>query len=173
LKRTWLPRAKRALSDERLREIPGIEPLRVHPRVTRHSRHLYIFRYNNEAFEGLPRERFIEALRAEGIPCHKGYTPLYREQLFALDPREHPWIEGINYREIHLPMTEHAANEEAVWITQSAPLGHGKRMPKDIVKAWQRFIRIWSELGKLIEPQLTDKLSTILSLFTFISSGSV
>ncbi len=119
--------------DERLREIPGIKPLLVHPHVTRHARHLYIFRYDAEAFDGLPRERFIEALRAEGVPCHKGYTPLYREQLFVLDPREHPWIEGINYHELHLPVTERAGNEEAVWITQPALLGAEKDV-EDIVK---------------------------------------
>jgi dTDP-4-amino-4,6-dideoxygalactose transaminase len=120
--------------DERLREIPGIKPLLVHPNVTRQARHLYIFRYEAEAFDGLPRERFIEALRAEGVPCHKGYTPLYREQLFVLDPRAYPWIEGINYRELHLPVTERAGNEEAVWITQPALLGAEKDV-EDIVKA--------------------------------------
>ncbi|MGH7454388.1 MAG: DegT/DnrJ/EryC1/StrS family aminotransferase, partial [bacterium] len=70
----------------------------------------------------------------EGVPCHKGYTPLYREQLFVLDPREHPWIEGINYRELHLPVTERAGNEEAVWITHPALLGTEKDV-EDIVKA--------------------------------------
>jgi len=120
--------------DERLREIPGIKPLLVHPNVTRHSHHLYIFRYDTEAFDGLSRDRFIDALRAEGVYCHKGYTPLYREQLFSLDPRQHPWIEGINYREMHLPVTERAGNEEAVWITQPALLGTEKDV-EDIVKA--------------------------------------
>lgn len=120
--------------DERLREIPGIKPLLVHPHVTRHARHLYIFRYDAEAFEGLSRDRFIEALRAEGLYCHKGYTPLYREQLFALDPRQHPWIEGINYREMYLPVTERAGDEEAVWIPQSALMGTEKEV-EDIVKA--------------------------------------
>ncbi len=120
--------------DQRLREIPGIKPLLAHPHVTRHARHLYIFRYEAEAFEGLPRDRFIEALRAEGIYCHKGYTPLYREQLFALDPRQHPWIEGINYRELHLPVTERAGNEEAVWIPQTALMGTEKEA-EDIVMA--------------------------------------
>jgi dTDP-4-amino-4,6-dideoxygalactose transaminase len=120
--------------DERLREIPGIKPLLVQPHVTRHARHLYIFRYEAEAFAGLPRDRFIEALRAEGIYCHKGYTPLYREQLFALDPRQHPWIEGINYRQLHLPVAERAGNEEAVWIPQPALMGTEKEA-EDIVKA--------------------------------------
>jgi dTDP-4-amino-4,6-dideoxygalactose transaminase len=131
--------------DERLREIPGIQPLRVHPNVSRHAHHLYIIRYDAEAFDGLPRARFIDALRAEGIPCHQGYTPLYREQLFALDPRQYPWIEGINYREMYLPVTEHAAKEEAVWMTQPLLLGTEKDM-EDIVKAVAKIQRHVKEL---------------------------
>ncbi|MDZ7344356.1 MAG: DegT/DnrJ/EryC1/StrS family aminotransferase [candidate division KSB1 bacterium] len=132
--------------DARLPEIPGIRPLKTHPAVTRHSRHLYIFRYEAEAFDGLPRDRFIEALRAEGIYCHKGYTPLYREELFALDPKQYPWIEGINYREMRLPVTERASNEEAVWIPQPALLSTEKDV-EDIVKA---VAKIHAHVGELM-----------------------
>ena len=132
--------------DERLREIPGIKPLLVQPNVTRHARHLYIFRYDAEAFDGLPRDRFIDALRAEGIYCHKGYTPLYREQLFSLDPRQHPWIEGINYRELNLPVTERAGDEEAVWMPQSVLMGTEKEV-EDIVKA---VAKVQAHFGELL-----------------------
>ncbi len=109
--------------DQRLCELPGIRPLIVHPGVTRHSRHLYIMRYEAEAFDNLPREKFLEALQAEGIPAYKGYTPLYREKMFALDPREYPWLEGMNYNELALPVCEQACDEEAVWLAQSVLLG--------------------------------------------------
>ncbi len=120
--------------DQRLCEIPGIRPLIVHPGVTRHSRHLYIMRYEAEAFDGLPREKFLEALQAEGIPAYKGYSPLYREKMFALDPREYPWIEGRNYHELALPVCEHACDAEAVWLAQSVLLGTESDM-EDIVHA--------------------------------------
>ena len=139
--------------DERLRHIPGIKPLLVHPQVTRHARHLYIFRYDAEAFDGLSRDRFIDALRAEGIYCHKGYTPLYREQLFALDPRQHPWIEGINYRELNLPVTERAGDEEAVWIPQTALMGTEKEV-EDIVKA---VAKVQMHFGELLAESKTLK----------------
>src|SRR5262249_48868705 len=63
--------------------ISGIAPLRADPRVTRHSYHICMFRYSEEGFEGLPRDRFLEALAAEGIPGIGGYShPLYRNPMF-------------------------------------------------------------------------------------------
>jgi dTDP-4-amino-4,6-dideoxygalactose transaminase len=68
----------------RLAEIPGIRPLTRGHGETRHSYHLYIFRYDNSAFAGAPRDRFLAALQAEGIPCSGGYaTGLYAQPLFA------------------------------------------------------------------------------------------
>jgi dTDP-4-amino-4,6-dideoxygalactose transaminase len=54
---------------EMLSQIPGIRPPRPDPRVTRHAYHLYIFRYDKNHFGGRPREDFLKALNAEGIPC--------------------------------------------------------------------------------------------------------
>ena len=45
--------------------------------------HLYMFRYQLEQFAGLPRETFLKALAAEGIPCSDGYR--------RLNPT--PWIQ--------------------------------------------------------------------------------
>jgi dTDP-4-amino-4,6-dideoxygalactose transaminase len=55
-----------------LKEIPGIRPARV-PENSRAVWHLYPFRYDAAQFQGLPRETFIKAMRAEGIPCSTGY----------------------------------------------------------------------------------------------------
>jgi perosamine synthetase len=43
---------------------------------TRNAYHLYMFRYNSEAFAGLPRAAFLKALSAEGVPAATGYSPL-------------------------------------------------------------------------------------------------
>lgn len=134
-----------AYLDQRLCEIPGIRPLVVHPQVTRHARHLYIFRYDSEAFARLPREKFLEALQAEGIPAYKGYTPLYREPMFGLDPREYPWLEGHNFRELDMPVCEHACENEAVWLAQSVLLGSAADM-EDIVRAVAKVHQNVSEL---------------------------
>ena len=59
-----------------LREIPGIVPARLYEGCTRSAYHLYMFRYEPEKFANLPRNKFIKALRAEGVPCSDGYGPL-------------------------------------------------------------------------------------------------
>jgi len=56
--------------------IPGIQPARMYGGCTRNAYHLYMFRYNSEAFAGLSRAAFLKALSAEGVPASAGYTPL-------------------------------------------------------------------------------------------------
>lgn len=60
-----------------LKEIPGITPARL-PEHSQAAWHLFPFRYDASKFQGLSRETFIRAMRAEGIPCSTGY----REQYF-------------------------------------------------------------------------------------------
>jgi dTDP-4-amino-4,6-dideoxygalactose transaminase len=63
--------------DEAFADLPGILPLAVDPRVTRHARHLYLARYDKTAFGGRSRADFLAALRAEGIAgVSAGYVPL-------------------------------------------------------------------------------------------------
>ena len=63
-----------------LKEVPGIEPVRL-PENSRAVWHLYAFRYDADQFHGLPRDDFIRALRAEGIPCSGGYGEQYYDGL--------------------------------------------------------------------------------------------
>jgi len=56
--------------------IPGILPHRLYDGVTRAAYHLYPFRYKPQDFNGVTRDKFIAALRAEGIPCSGGYGRL-------------------------------------------------------------------------------------------------
>ena len=60
--------------DSKLREIPGIIPYKLANGATRSAYHLYPFRYIKEKFNNVSKEKFIQALNAEGIPC-KAYTP--------------------------------------------------------------------------------------------------
>jgi perosamine synthetase len=66
----------------KIQNIPGIIPHRHNPGVTRASYHAFPFRFNKAAFDGVSRQRFIAALRAEGVPCSPGYDPLNREPFF-------------------------------------------------------------------------------------------
>jgi dTDP-4-amino-4,6-dideoxygalactose transaminase len=63
-----------------LKQIPGIQPARL-PENSRAVWHLYPFRYDAQQFNGLPRDRFVKALNAEGIPCSAGYQEQYFDGL--------------------------------------------------------------------------------------------
>ncbi len=63
-----------------LKEIPGILPARL-PEDSQAVWHLYPFRYDADKFQGLPREKFLRAMRAEGIPCSTGYQEQYFDGL--------------------------------------------------------------------------------------------
>ena len=67
---------------EKIREIPGIVVHKLYDGVTRAAYHLYPFRYHAEKFGGVPRAKFLAALRSEGVPCSGGYSPLNRQPFF-------------------------------------------------------------------------------------------
>jgi dTDP-4-amino-4,6-dideoxygalactose transaminase len=119
---------------QRLAQIEGISPLSVDPRSTAHSYHIYLFRYLQDAFAGLPRAQFVQALLAEGIPCFSGYShPLYRNPMFVnkdFYPRGCPFTCGHYDQEIDFtkyaelcPITERACATEAVWLEHRLLLG--------------------------------------------------
>ena len=73
---------------QQLADIPGIKPVRL-PAQSKPVWHLFPFRYDAEGFNGLTRDKFMQALRAEGIPCYTGYHEQYFDGLIdeALNSR--------------------------------------------------------------------------------------
>src|SRR3984957_10406543 len=67
-----------------LATIKGLTPVARDPRVTREVIYAFVFLVDESAL-GLSRNRFVRALRAEGIPCGVANDPVYRSSLF---PRE-------------------------------------------------------------------------------------
>ncbi len=130
---------------KRLEEIEGIEPLK-YPEKARSAYHLFIFKYRKEYFGNLPRERFIEALRAEGIPVSPGYTiPLYRmpailEYVYASVGKLEKF-----YKDLYLPVTEKACSGEALWLKQTIFLAEKDDMD-DIADAILKVQKHVSEL---------------------------
>jgi dTDP-4-amino-4,6-dideoxygalactose transaminase len=59
--------------DSKLKKIPGIIPCKLVKGNNRSAYHLYATRYIKEKFNNVPKERFLAALRAEGIPAGGGY----------------------------------------------------------------------------------------------------
>jgi dTDP-4-amino-4,6-dideoxygalactose transaminase len=71
-----------AFLDDQLSKIEGITPQRHDLRTTVNGHYAYIFHYDKSAFAGLPTERFIQALNAEGIATQASYPPLHDLAVF-------------------------------------------------------------------------------------------
>ncbi len=136
-----------------LNEVDGVETMRADERVTRNAYHLYIFRYKPEAFGGLPKKKFIEALSAEGIPCSSGYVPLYKERAFTVSREYIPFDSAfyggkVDYAKVSCPATERVCADEAVWLTQRMLLGT-KEDVEDIARAIRKVRVNCAELKSL------------------------
>jgi dTDP-4-amino-4,6-dideoxygalactose transaminase len=114
--------------DSALANLQGVLLLAPQPRMTRRSYHMYIFRVD-ESVLGVSRDRFIEALNAEGVPVSRGwYRPLYANAVFQNTDRlpVHPIIapltgKGIRYSDVCCPVCEQVCRD-AVWIPQNVLL---------------------------------------------------
>jgi len=130
--------------DAKLSEIPGIIPYKLAKGADRSAYHLYPFRYKKEHFDGLSRDKFLQALSAEGITCSGGYGPQYNDGLMeeALNSRGYKRLfseQRLNsYREElrNLPDNDQLT-QEAVWLFQFMLLGEKSDMD-DIVNAVQK-----------------------------------
>ncbi len=125
-----------------IKDIPGILPYRLYKDVTRATFHLFPFLYKKEQFQNLSRDKFLKALKAEGIPCTSGYTPLndmpYLEDALssrvfqAIYPKEK--LDFNQYVEDNKCPANDQLCKEAVWLPQSVLLGT-KRDMDDIAEA--------------------------------------
>lgn len=129
-----------------IKTIPGIKPYKLYESVTRAAFHMFAFRYKKEEFKGLPREQFIEALSAEGIPSMSGYSPFLNKQ---------PYLENAfqskNFRKMYtkeeLDFKKYSENNEcpendslcveAVWFQQNMLLAKKSDLD-DIAKAMEK-----------------------------------
>lgn len=140
-----------------INDIPGIIPYKLYDNVTRAAFHLFPFRYKKEEFHGLPREKFLSALNAEGVPCSSGYAPLnkmpYLENAFQsknfqkMYPKEILDIDKYNEQN-QCPENDRICNDEAVWLSQSMLLG-GRADMDDIFMAIEKIHKNAEKINKL------------------------
>jgi dTDP-4-amino-4,6-dideoxygalactose transaminase len=116
-----------------LEEIDGPAPMRWDVRCDNHAHHLYMMRYDPAKFNGMGRDGFVAALKAEGVPCSTGY---YRP-LYAQPPLAPP-----NSRVLPCPVAERAC-QEAVWLTQPMLLAE----PEDMEDIGRAIVKIREQSG--------------------------
>ena len=139
---------------EKLSEIGGLIPYPGNRDTDVNGRYLYLLHYDSRQFAGASRDRFVQALKAEGVPCHIGYPwPLYRNPLFSEIaagaggcPYTCPYYgQDISIRELYLPVTEMLCAETVV-IPHQVLLSERKDMD-DIAAAVEK---IGANAGELI-----------------------
>lgn len=118
-----------------LDEVDGLDPMRWDDRVENHAHHLFMMRYDPARFGGVPRDRFVQALKAEGVPCSTGYAfPLYHQ----------PGLTAAYARILPCPVAEQACRE-VIWLTQNLLLAEPHEMD-DIASA---IFKIREHIGAL------------------------
>lgn len=116
-----------------LKEIEGVDPIDRDPRVTRWCFYYWNFHYRQEQFAGVPRDRFIQALQAEGVPVSVGAhgLPIYRNPLFRSMnfgrtgcPIKCPlYGKPVDYSQVHLPVAERLYETQALSLPHRLFLG--------------------------------------------------
>ncbi len=119
---------------EGMKTIKGVDAIPRDERVTRWCFYYWDFRYIPDEFDGVPKARFLEALRAEGISCGDGAhgQPIYREGPFADltffdqlgSARKGSLYDGeIGYSQLHCPNAERVYAEEVCSFSHAMFLG--------------------------------------------------
>ena len=138
-----------------MESIEGLNPIPRDARVTRWCFYYWDFRFVSEAFGGISRDRFLQALGAEGVPCGVGAhgQPIYNEGPFGNPalfdqlglPREHLGDRAIDYSTLHCPEAERVYREEVCSFGHAMFLGDTDDMQR-ILDAFQKVRRHVDEL---------------------------
>jgi dTDP-4-amino-4,6-dideoxygalactose transaminase len=128
------------LLDAALEQTGVMLPQRRDERVTTRGYYFAIYRYQEQALDGLPRAAFLAALRAEGVPCSAGYgMPVYKYAAFSPEALQESPLRGVpgvpRYDQLDLPVTERICAREQITIPHPVLLTgpEGVRMIADSV----------------------------------------
>ena len=113
-----------------LQQLPGVQPLARDERMTRPVYYMFCFRYDRQAFKGVPAARFRQALAKEiGTAVHPSYQPLADCTLYRphTKPARHRLNEAywqeLNPSRFALPVSEKIYREQSICLHHSALLG--------------------------------------------------
>ena len=108
---------------EKFEEVDGIKPFPGDGNTDVNGYYLYLLRYDKNKFSGVSRNKFVEALNAEGIPCHIGYPwPLSKNPMFDNIPegaKGCPYTcpyygKKVSIKDTKLPVSEKICQETVV-----------------------------------------------------------
>ena len=145
-----------ALLNDCLGALKGVQPMVSPGEGTTHAYHLFMFRYFPRQVGGLSKQRFVEALQAEGIAASVGYGyPLYQNPVFTQRNfwgHGYPFISGIHDEVIDYarfketcPVSENACTNELVWLPQNCLLAEEEEI-RHIAAAVEKVLNNYQEL---------------------------
>lgn len=112
-----------------LANIPGATPPRPGPWCTRHAYHLYAMLLDPKHFGGRSRDQISQAVRAEGVPCHVGYTRPLSQSPALTQIKQY----SQTMRVLDCPVTRWIC-DRSLWLPQNLLLGDEEDM-SDIAAA--------------------------------------
>lgn len=103
----------------RLAGATSVRPLDTHPSVRKHGMYMFVMRYRTEACGGLDIDAFVAAIKAEGVPMHRGYATTIAQQpvMQSLMTRRPEYV-----RTMATPVADEAATQ-IVYLGASTFLG--------------------------------------------------
>ena len=144
--------------DEALSEVEGIRVLPRDPRHQKRALYRYTFAIDPDKF-GATNIVLERALNAEGIPCFRGYDPMYRYDLFRPQtsrlaaPSAFP--QYFDFSDMHLPVTERISGQEGFWLDEEI-FRSGKEGVDDVIAA---LTKVQSALRR--DPSLVDRIRAL------------
>ena len=145
-------RKRRDRALERLRrlvaELPGISLLPPQPDVTERPQYRSSFAYDRPLAKGIPLPRFVEAVRAEGIPVERTYPVVYHNALYSVDGLT--WYGGDRsaLRANRCPQAERISESAGFTLAHPVLLGSDEDVD-DVAKAMQKVLEHPQEAADL------------------------
>lgn len=143
---------------DRLESFNGITTGKPSEFVQDNPQYLITLRYDPSAFAGVPRDIFLAAVEAEGIPMRAVYPyPLYRNPLFRKETLAkhggHGWKSIPDYGSLYLEECERVC-ADGLWLEHQLFLGNQRDMD-DILAAFQKVQENRSDLAKHYQELVT------------------
>jgi dTDP-4-amino-4,6-dideoxygalactose transaminase len=150
------------LLDTGLAETGILIPQQRDERVTQRGYYFAVYRYQQEALGGIPRDAFVAALEAEGVPASRAYgVPVYRYAAFSPEALQASPLRGLDqvpaYHQLHLPVAERISQQEQVTLPHQLLLA-GPEGVRPIVDAVTKIAEHRDELRSWWESQPEQSL---------------
>jgi dTDP-4-amino-4,6-dideoxygalactose transaminase len=134
----------------KIEKVPGISTLAPKEKVTRQGVYGFPLRLDLEAFDGVPRDLLLAALRAEGIPLQPPYETVYKTDPWKAGVKLCKFEKGANPEQrlglnSHCPLTEKISGHEGLVILHHVFLGTAEDMD-DLAAAFAKLQENVSEL---------------------------